>query len=125
MIALLTTYLLGLLFFAFKKEQVANHRRLRMAWVMLALIALCQALFTLIHALAFTSDSHDLAENLALVEVWKEGAIWLLFAIGLLFLMSALVPGRTPDNKLPESPAPEDPSAPKPGSPAHPSRHLQ
>lgn len=125
MIALLTTYLLGLLFFAFKKEQVANHRRLRMAWVMLALIALCQALFTLIHARIFASESYDLAKSLALIEILKEGAIWLLFGIGLIFLMSGLLPGRTPGDDSQESPKPEDPSAPKPGSPVHPSRQLQ
>lgn len=125
MIPLLTTYLLGLLFFALKKNRVANHHQLRMAWVMLALIALCHAFFTLIHAMVFTSEPHDLAKNLALVEVWKEGAIWLLFGIGLMFFMSALLPGSTPDDNPPEPPEADDPSAPKPGSPAHPSRQLQ
>ena len=125
MIALLTTYLLGLLFLTFRNEPVLDRRRFRLAWVMFAMIPLCHAFFTLIRAMAFTSREHNLAENLALVTVWNEGAVWLLFAVSLFCLICAVLQNDATGGTATKPPQPGDPAVPQPGSPAHPSRSLQ
>lgn len=90
MTPILCAYLLGLLFFTFRKSHVAHFASLQMAWYLFAVIPFVHVLFTLIHAAAFTSRQSDLPKNLALVEIWKEGFVWLLFGISLLCFISSL-----------------------------------
>lgn len=125
MIALLTAYLVGLLAFTLHYDHVRDRQRFRQAWIVFALIPACHVFFTFVRAMAFTSYEFEKVENLALVSVWNDGLVWLLFAISIFRLIGALLPDESTVGSPTSPPLQADPSAPQPGSPAHSTRTLK
>ena len=85
---LLTTYLIGLLYFAAKSENVPNKEAFRTAWIWFALIPVSNFVFAL-----FRAGNIGSTRDLALVEIWADGFGWLFLGISFFVLIGALVPG--------------------------------
>jgi hypothetical protein len=84
---LLIAYLIVLVFVAYRHDKFGRGGSLRRAWLAFAAIPLSHFFFTLLRAGNF-ADSRDLA----LIEIWSDGIVWLLLGISLWSLGGVLAP---------------------------------
>ena len=97
----LIAYGAGLFYFAARQDKVINKNRFRIAWIIFASIPLSHFFFILLRAnnVNMRKPSPRMAGNLASIELWSSGVEWLLLAISLIVLMTAIIPNDTVNSK--------------------------
>lgn len=80
-------YLAALLYVSANRHKFARLASLRLAWIFFACIPLSHFFFALLRAGNF-GDTRDMA----LVEIWNDGVVWLLLGISILYLAGSVAP---------------------------------